>query len=1513
MKRGLKITVWILGLLAILLLAGLVAIQSPAVQTYLGKQVIARLQKNMDATIRFNKISVRPTEALLLEDLVVLDNHPAVPGMDTLLYVNSLSVKFSLRGLLQGRGAYVSRLRLHGGGFNLVTEENNEINLTRVLGLKPSEEESQGFRWGNLLTARQVELKDLSFRMVDIPLAREYEERGIVTEEGVIDWNHLNVLLESATVNNLKIANNFITGEDAVLQIYEKETGLHFQEVSARRLRVGEGLVQLGKVHLDDGYSSIHLEHFDMEGRLDGYGDFVNKVVLDGVLEEGSLVDMGNTIRHFAAVESSFRGYPRGHVHGTVNNLFLDNIAVRDADNGVQVYVAGTIKDIMEVGNSRFEMNVKEINFDMEGLCGFVKAWAPETDLDLKKLADGERLRFAGTASGLLDNLQVKGTIDSDLGEILADVYLKNVISEKKDLNLGGSLTTHNLHLGRVLGSKDLGPLSMHANVDAVFRNAGGMDVELDTLRISRLQALGYDYSGISAHGTYVGESLQATLVSEDPNLKLHYQGRTDIGDRKDAQYRFQLNLEKANLTALHLDRRDKAAISLKVDSDILRADEDNLDGEVTVSGIRLESEDGVKPLGDILIKASQLNQEHRLTAQSDALQLEFQGSRHILHFVEDIKNLVLAEELPALVGEASLPWSGASYQVSAQVLKAQSLLSFLVPGLYIENKTALSLQVQEDGLLDALVTSGRLALGNRYIKDFRLNANNKGSAINATLSGGTLELGGRKLLNNNISLKADDNHLELGYAFNNQGDDKTYGDLKVKGDLTREEGQLAVKGQVLPSKFSFTSSEWELQSRQMEYKDGDILVDRLTATHGRQSLLIDGGLRKNRADTLNVSMDQFDLALLNSLTGGTPDLRGLATGRAVVVSPTQPAMGLLAGITFDSVYVAHRPMGTLRLVSNYDEQSKRFTATVRNLINGYSTLDASAFLVPDTKEVGALLIMDHLDMGYAQPFLASLFSQFQGSLNGLVSVSGTLDKLELGSERLRVEDGTLALDFTQVPYAVDGNLQLTNEGLQFRQLRLSDRQQGQGTVEGALLFNDFKNIGLDIHVKFQQMHAINMQQDPDVPFFGNIYGDGRVDITGNLDKVLLGIEATTRSGEIHIPLGSVSGDRSRELLTFTEAAEEEEDPYELMVKMNRSKVTKQESELDVLLRVHATPAAQVYIDVDSESSLVGTGQGTVDIESRSRTGLFTLNGDYTLHSGNFHFSAMNLVSRDFTIQDGSSVRFNGDVMNTDLNVNGLYVTKASLYNLTADESATSRRTVNCGISITGKLSNPELHFSIDIPDLNPAVQAQVEGAFNTEDKIQKQFIYLLVAGNFLPSEESGISVEGSDVLFSNVSSIMSGQLNNIFQKLNIPLDLGLNYKNTQAGNNIFDVAVSTQLFNNRVVVNGTVGNKEDITGMTTNQVAGDVDIEIKLNRTGSLRVSLFTHSADRLSAFLDNSQRHGAGIAYQMEFNTFRQLFRDLFSSRAQKEKRAQEEARMPVSNVTMTIDKSGKAHVQR
>ena len=57
----------------------------------------------------------------------------------------------------------------------------------------------------------------------------------------------------------------------------------------------------------------------------------------------------------------------------------------------------------------------------------------------------------------------------------------------------------------------------------------------------------------------------------------------------------------------------------------------------------------------------------------------------------------------------------------------------------------------------------------------------------------------------------------------------------------------------------------------------------------------------------------------------------------------------------------------------------------------------------------------------------------------------------------------------------------------------------------------------------------------------------------------------------------------------------------------------------------------------------------------------------------------------------------------------------------------------------------------------------------------------------------------------------------------------------------------------------------------TNTDVVGDIDIEIKLNRSGTLRLNLFSHSADQYTNYLDNSQRNGIGMGYQMEFNGIR------------------------------------------
>ena len=185
---------------------------------------------------------------------------------------------------------------------------------------------------------------------------------------------------------------------------------------------------------------------------------------------------------------------------------------------------------------------------------------------------------------------------------------------------------------------------------------------------------------------------------------------------------------------------------------------------------------------------------------------------------------------------------------------------------------------------------------------------------------------------------------------------------------------------------------------------------------------------------------------------------------------------------------------------------------------------------------------------------------------------------------------------------------------------------------------------------------------------------------------------------------------------------------------------------------------------------------------------------------------------------------------------------------------------------------------------------------------MQKQFVALLVLGSFMPDESSGI-IDSNDILLSNVTSFMAGQLNSILQKLEIPVDIGIDYHNSAStGSNIFDVAISTQLFNNRVIVGGSVANRgyANTMGAQQGDVIGDLDIQIKLDPEGKYRFNMFSHSADEYSSILDMSQRNGVGFSFQKEYYRFSDFLRSIF---APKEAAADSTARAGAPKEMTTI----------
>ena len=547
------------------------------------------------------------------------------------------------------------------------------------------------------------------------------------------------------------------------------------------------------------------------------------------------------------------------------------------------------------------------------------------------------------------------------------------------------------------------------------------------------------------------------------------------------------------------------------------------------------------------------------------------------------------------------------------------------------------------------------------------------------------------------------------------------------------------------------------------------------------------------------------------------------------------------------------------------------------------------------------------MEAGYAQPFLKDIFSEMRGHISGKLSVDGPLNRLKIQTRDTRIDDAWLKIGYTGVPYMASGPFHIDETGVYFDDIAVRDRYDGTGRINGSINYDYFRDFSFDMRFSLDRIEGIDLAEKDNEYFYGNIFGTGDITLTGPVRALVMKIDAqTAKAGQLHIPTTSASTSSTdtnllkfKQMETFTYI-----DPYDIFVQKAAIE-EKTPSDFRLKLNVNARPDVEAFVEIDKASGNVLSGKGSGNIAIETGTDLFRINGDYTIESGNYKFVAMGLVNRDFQIQEGSSIRFGGDILESTLDIDAIYRTKASIATLISDTtSVANRRTVDCGISIKDKISSPQLSFSIEIPDLDPTIKSRVESALSTEDKVQKQFLSLLISNNFLPDEQSGI-VNNSSVLYSNVSEMMANQINNIFQKLNIPLDLGLRYQPNTRGNDIFDVAVSTQLFNNRVVVNGNIGNKQYSSGNTKNEVVGDIDIEIKLDRSGSFRLNLFSHSADQYTNFLDNSQRNGVGITYQTEFDTFRQFFKNLFSSRKKRQeaKIAEEKARLEDSRTQITI----------
>lgn len=1432
--------------------------QTPATQTLMIRHVTNTLSKSIDGQINIGRIYFVFFSKAIVKDFSIVSQG------DTLLSCKKVSISIPSRELLKFNLNF-NKIAITGGEFHLITESaDKRTNLDRIFKRDKNRIREKG-KGLPQIRARSVTVEDFRFRLTN---PYKYTEKG----DSIINFAALDINDIDVRANNISILNDTLRATVAKIEGRDR-SGFEIRELNGE-LTVCSTEAKIENLTLRDSYSTIKAHCFSMQYQTSrDLAEFTDKVRLRLDLAEGSAFSFKTTGRITPSLsQSSLLLNLTGEVSGPVCDLRSRNLHVESESGQTSMNLDFSIAGLPQIRESICRINIngcQTLSGDIAKIISSING-RPESEL-IKDFSPHIRYRFDGHLTGLPDDFVAYGTLRSNIGKISTDLLLKN--DSARGFIIEGRIKSDGFNVGKVIDREIVGELTMEGALSALIRrNSGGLSLTIDDMEVDKIEFNGYPYSNIYAAGIYNSkEGFDGRIICHDPNLDFLFQGIFSHKEDGSGQYDFYANIPYANLYALNLDKRDSVSVAgLSILSNIEATAQKDIIGRISITDARYENSYGEYDIGDMELVS--YNAENNCNALLNApfMDMEYKATAPFSEFVKKGAELLLEENIPlAFKNMAGNRGESGDYRLDMNIYNSGAICQVIKPGLYIQDSTRCTIEIGRDDMLDFRLRSGRIAIGGNYLKEMEVTASNHDSTLNAGISCASMKLAGMVMDSSGLKITGKNNRIlsTLTFKGDREGNDK--GILAAELHFTEDTLYAGISD---TSYFDFKNSRWHVKPAEIICSGDYFKIEELGIYSSGQQLDI-GGVK----DSLHASLENFDISIVNFFINKPFDFQGYFSGDATI-SNSDGNRNLFMDMNADSVSIYGHPVGTMRLLSKWYAPEKRLNLLLSTKRNDTTHLMATGYYKPQNRSIAINATLERFPTGCFEPFFSSVISQAGGSFSGEVRLEGKPEKLELTGKNCRLNDFSFMVNFTKVPYTLDGPVRITQDSIILERVMLRDRVNGRGVVTGGLSHENFRKIRLDTRINFADMQCLSLNENDNGAFYGKAFTTGSVGIRGDLSKIILDINiAPNEKSDLHIPLSSASTASTTNLLTFKEpAVSRVVDPYDTLHLRTGRKVGK--TALQINLTSNMNSNADMFIEINKELGDIirANGNGLITLNINPTADIFNIYGDYIINEGNYKFvlPGFSFASRDFMIQPGGNITFNGAVEETTLNLTAVYTTKAAINTLIADTSSVSaRRNVNCLISMSGRLLNPRLDFDIEIPDLDPTTKVRVESALNSDGKIQKQFAALLISGGFLPDELSGIT-NNSTILYSNVSEMISNQINNIFTQLGIPLDLGLNYQPSDKGSDIFDVAVSTQLFNNRLIINGNIGN-DPYSNSNSREVVGNVDVEIKLDRQGKLRLSLFSHAADKYSNYLDDSQRSGMGISYQQEFNSFREIFR--------------------------------------
>lgn len=1440
----------------------------PQVQSYYGKKLTDSFNEAYDTDLSIRGLKINYKGNIVLEDLLLKDDYE-----DTIIYAKSLKTSIINISNISGNNLHFSNTEFDQLKFKLKQYKNEE-----------SDEFSKFIDKLTDTTSTSIEPFQLKINRV---LA--FDSEFLVINENID--TEPTFFIEDLDFN---MSNFKILGPDFDLRL-RRMSGILKQGILVEDFRTDFSYT---REEMDFQNLSLETPYSYIKGKLkfnykrEDLQYFFDKVDIEAKFDESmiSSTDLRRFYDGFGyAQEMNFTGIAKGQL----NNLDLQSLDIQGIGN---TSLTGDINLINSFGDSPFKMNGSSLTIKTtyEDL---ITLFPNELENNLPTYFKEFGLtQFKGKIELSKDELFTVLNMKTELGNASMNLNFENY-QNTETVRYSGFLDLSKFHLGKLFDIQTLGKTTFNFNVNG----SGFTKSSLNTLAVGSIKSIDindYTYNDIKLNGNFKAPYFNGEMESLDPNFMFSFKGLLDAS-KEENTYKFNANVDYANLYSLNIVKRDTLAdFQGKLNVDLKGNSIDELEGILSFSSFRYENEREIYSFEDLIVQSSFRGPKQTISIDSPdilsgKLEGEFRLSSLPQLFTEAVENLYFRSKkrsendyqyvdfdlnLYNKIVDVFFPEievaSNTFIRGSIDTSESDFSLNFRSPRLRIQENSFENINIQVDTnnpLYNSYVEIEKIMTSFYDISDFNMiNVNLKDTLFVRT------EFKGGQLQKDNFNLSIyqtinDDNKSTFGFK---------------RSSIVYNENLWFI------NRKSNKNNKVEIERGFQNFN-----IDSLELSSGEQSIFFNGILKDSTFKDIQLDFNKVKLADVVPKQDSI-QFSGVMNGKLDIFQKDNIYAPNLDVVIDDFEFNTIKyGQFSLEANGNKDLSSFNLSSELKRDNNSLFKAKGSVFTKNSDQYFDVGVSFNEFDISSFSVFGEDVISRIRGSISGNVQIDGKVQDPLFDGE-LNLNEAGIKIPYLNIDFDFDEDSKIAFKGKDFifNSIGLTDVDYGtKGVLDGKISNQNFSKWFLDLDISSDNLVALNTDFKEGELYYGTAFIDGNATIIGPSDEIEINVNAQTQENTVFkIPLDDTESLGDNSFIYFLSLEDKLSKEAGRKIKFKEVKGLSLNFDLDI------TRDAEVEIVVDpvNGSSLKGRGAGTLLIEINTN-GKFNMYGDFIVYEGEYNFKYSGLVQKRFEVVPGSNLRWNGDPVRANIDIQAKYVTEANPAILLENPSINREIPVEVLINLGGQIVQPDIEFSLNYPNLSSVVKSELEYRVQGRENTELQALSLVTQGTFY--SQAGL---GQNAITGNLIERASGIVDDLISRDDNKFKLGLNYQQNDRSltqNNLADrvgLSIKTEI-SDRVVINGRFG--VPVGGVTESVVFGDVEVNFLLNETGSLRANVFNRESDIQFIGEELGYTQGIGLSYTVDFNTFNELIRKILNSEITPKKKAKEEKEQSAKKIEL------------